>query len=131
MSNEYKDWKNDIIVTLNDKMWEVEFLPDGWVDTFVPELKKELVDVLGSYVDYFEVLQIKEKYGALRMYWRWTDRDYTDAEAKDLNTLYTEIESVIHKYEQISEKTCVVCGGVATKLTTGWVMPVCDTHEYL
>lgn len=131
MSNEYKDWSNDIIETLNDKMWETEFLPDGWVDTFVVDLKKELADTLGSYVYDFTVLQIKEKYGALRMYWHWVDRDYTDDEAKDLNTLCSEIEMIISKYEQISEKTCVVCGGTATKFTTGWVLPVCEKHEHL
>jgi len=129
MSNEYKDWKNDIMATLNDKMWEAEFLPEGWVDTFVPELKNELADALGSYVDDFVVLQIKEKYGALRMYWHWADKDYADDEAKDLSALYNEIEAVIGKYERISEKTCVVCGADATKFTTAWVLPVCDEHE--
>lgn len=131
MSNEYKDWYNDILTALNAKMWEADFLPEGWTDTFIPEMKKELAIALGSYVDDFTVFQIKEKYGALRIYWSWADREYTDDEAKDLIGLYKEIETIIRKYERISEKTCVVCGKEATKMTTGWVMPVCNEHEYI
>jgi len=131
MSNEYKDWYNDNLTALNAKMWEVDFLPDGWVDTFIPEMKKELASALGSYVDDFTVFQIKEKYGALRMYWSWADRDYDESEVKDLKELTNEIYDIIRKYESISEKTCVVCGKEATKMTTDWIMPVCDEHEYL
>lgn len=131
MSNGYKDWQNDILTALNAKMWEADFLPEGWTNTFIPEMKKELTNVLGSYVDDFTVFQIKDKYGSMRMYWSWADRDYTDDEVKDIGILTTDIEAIIHKYENISEQTCVVCGKEATKMTTGWVMPVCDEHEYL
>lgn len=127
MSNEWKDWYNDNITALNAKMWEADFLPKGWTDTFIPEMKKELADVLGSYVDDFTVFQIKEKYGALRMYWSWADRDYDENEVKDLKELTKEIQTLISKYEKISEKTCVACGKEATKMTTGWVLPTCDT----
>ena len=129
MSNEYKDWRNDNLVALNDKMWEAEFLPDGWVDTFIPDLKKELADTLGSYVDDFEVLQIKDKYAELRLYWRWKDRDYTDDEIKDRTTLTTEVEEIIHKYMKISTETCAFCGNEATHLTYSWVMPICEECE--
>lgn len=131
MSSEYKDWYNDILTALNAKMWEADFLPDGWTNTFVPELKKELANVLGSYVDDFTVFQIKDKYGTMRIYWSWTDRKYSSSEVVDLTEISEEVEAVIRKYENISEKTCVVCGKEATKMTNGWVMPVCDEHEYL
>ena len=131
MSNEYKDWYNDNLTALNAKMWEADFLPEGWTNTFIPEMKKELAKVLGSYVDDFVVFQIKDKYAVLRMYWSWSDRDYTDDETKDLNELTNEVESIIRKYENISAKTCVVCGKEAAKMTTGWIMPVCSEHEYL
>lgn len=131
MSNEYKDHISDIITALNAKMWEADFLPDGWTSTFIPEMKKELAGILYSYVDDFTIFQIKEKYGTLRIYWSWADRDYTDDEAKDLRDLTKEVQALIRKYESISEKTCVVCGKEAIKMTTGWVMPVCSEHEYL
>lgn len=131
MSSEYKDWYNDNLIALNAKMWEADFLPEGWTDTFVPDMKKELASILGSYVDNFTVFQIKEKYGTMRMYWSWEDKDYDDNEIDDLKTLTSEIEAIVRKYENISEKTCAVCGKQATKFTTGWVWPVCDEHEYL
>lgn len=126
MSNEYNDWFCDVMTELNTRMREADLLPEGWTDTFIPKMKKELADVLGSYVYDFDVLQIKDKYGMMRFYWSWADRDYTDDESKDVNILTTEIEAIIRKYEKISEKTCVVCGKEATKITNGWVMPMCD-----
>ena len=131
MSNEYKDWKNDIQVTINGITYELKLLPDGWVNSFVPNFRRELADTLGPYVEDFEILQIKEKYGIMRCHWCWKDRDYDDDEISDLNELSKEIDNIVNKYEKISAKTCVVCGNPATKMTTGWIMPVCDTHEHL
>ena len=125
MSDEYKDMHNDILTALNAKMWEADLLPDGWTSTFIPELKKELANALGSYADDFTVFQIKDKYGAIRIYWSWADRAYDDNEIQDLKELTKEIDSIIAKYAQISEKTCVICGAEATTTTTGWVMPMC------
>ncbi|MBR6500777.1 MAG: hypothetical protein IKT25_04610, partial [Firmicutes bacterium] len=110
MSNEYKDWSNDIQATLSNTTHELKLLPDGWVDTFVPELIKELAHVLGSYVEDFEVLQVKEKYGMLIFYWNWKDRDYTENEQYDLREMTIEIDDIIKRYEKISSLTCVVCG---------------------
>lgn len=131
MSNEYKDWSNDIQVTIDNTTYELKLLPDGWTDTFVPNLRRELAYALGSYAEDFEVYQIKEKYGVLRLYWGWQDRDYTADEECDLSAISKEIDTIISKYEEISKNTCVVCGKLATKMTNGWIMPVCDEHEYL
>ena len=126
MSNEYKDWYNDNLTALNAKMWEADFMPDGWTNTFIPEMKKELARMLGNYIDDFVVFQIKDKYGVMRMYWSWADRDFDENEIDDLNGISNEIEAIVRKYENISKKTCVVCGNEATKMTDGWVMPMCD-----
>lgn len=131
MSSEYKDWYNDILTALNAKMWETDLLPDGWTQTFIPKMKEDLAKVLGGYVYDFVVFQIKEKYGTMRIYWSWADRKYTSSELIDLAEISEEIEAIINKYENISENTCVVCGKQAVKMTTGWVMPVCNEHEYL
>ena len=131
MSNEYKDWYNDNLTALNAKMYELDLLPNGWVDTFVPKMKEELAKALGDYVYDFVVFQIKEKYGTMRVYWSWGDRKYTSSELVDLAEISETIETIINKYENISENTCAVCGKPATKMTTGWVWPVCDDHEYL
>ena len=126
MSNEYKDWSNDVMATLNEKMKDADLLPTGWSDTFIPNLKQELASTLGSYVDDFEVLQIKEKYATMRFYWNWADRDYTADEENDLKTLANDIEAIINKYEHISHKTCVVCGDTANEYSRCWVLPFCS-----
>lgn len=126
MSNEYKDWKNDIQVILNGITYELKLLPDGWVKAFISDLRKELADAIGSYADDFEVFQIKEKYGVMRLYWGWKDRDYTSEEEIDLENITTDVDEIISKYEKISKNTCAVCGKPATKMTTGLIIPVCD-----
>ena len=131
MSNEWKDWFVDVMTELHDKMWETYFLPDGWVNTFIPNMKIELANILGNYVYDFVVRSLKEKYGVLRIYWTWEDRDYNENEREDIEKLTQEINHIINKYECISNNTCVVCGEPATKMTTGWIVPVCDNHEYL
>lgn len=127
MSNGYKDMITDRRAEFNAKMWEAAYLYDGWHKAFVPQMMDELFDALGSYVEDFEVLQIKEKYSKLVIYWNWDDRDYTDEERADLNELYEIIENIIKKYSDISDKTCVECGGKATYFSTGWTLPYCDS----
>ena len=37
-----------------------------------------------------------------------------------------KIPEIISKYEDISEKTCIICGKPATKMSVGWISPWCD-----
>ena len=40
------------------------------------------------------------------------------------------VEHISHwldKYEELSFKTCIFCGEPATQMTTGWILPVCDS----
>lgn len=39
-----------------------------------------------------------------------------------------EIFNIINKYEDISYKTCIVCGKDAKYMTRGWVCPYCEEH---
>ena len=80
MSNEYKDYVNDLRAIFNDKMREAAFLYEGWCNSFIPNMMDELFDALGPYVEDFEVYQIKEKYAALEIYHGWKDREYTEEE---------------------------------------------------
>lgn len=126
MSNEHKDYQNDLRHIFNDKMREADFLYEGWCNSFVPKMMDEMFDVLGSYVEDFEVYQIKEKFSSLTIYWGWKIRDYTDEEIVDHNNLETVVNNIITKYKKISEHTCVQCGGKATFLSDYWVIPWCD-----
>lgn len=38
----------------------------------------------------------------------------------------SHVHDIIRKYEDISERTCIVCGKPATRITTGWICPYCD-----
>lgn len=126
MSNEWKDYREERLKLLLEKMHEVNYLYEGWIKAFVPDLIYELCDALGPYVEDFMVYQIKEKYGSLTIYWGWKYRDYTDEENKDRREIDDEIKNIVTKYRKISDHTCVQCGGNATFLSDGWVIPWCD-----
>ena len=126
MSNEYKDYYEDLYCEFEDRVEALDFLPDGWVKSFVPKLKEELFDIIGSYTENFEIMQAKQKWGELRVYWCWEDKDYSDLESADMNKLYGQIENILEKYTAISRETCAVCGKLSTSYTTGLVLPVCE-----
>lgn len=87
-------------------------IPEGWVKAFGEQLVNEIYEVVEkNNLEDYKVLEVKEKFGMLR----WHDHKYTK-----------EIVDIITKYEDISTKTCYRCGGIATKNTVGWFLPVCD-----
>ena len=129
MSNEYKNWKADLREIFEEKVKDLDFLYDGWVNSFVPQLKDELFDLLGSYVEQFVVLQIKEKFGKLVVHWNFNLFDLYGFEEKyveDVEELYEQIEDLLHKYAEISSKTCIVCGEPGVMRDDYWVTPWCD-----
>lgn len=89
----------------------------GWRKAFGIQMCKEIRAALLKHgwkcLFKYRITQIKEKYGTLRWY--------------DLNSTQ-EIQDIINKYEDISYRTCVVCGKPATKISTGWICPYCDEH---
>lgn len=62
----------------------------------------------------YRILQIKEKYSGLR----W----YANGDTED--TL-----KIIHKYEDMSKRTCIVCGKEAEWRSVGWICPYCEEHK--
>lgn len=129
MSNGYKDYVNDLRTQFDINTEALSLLPDGWVKSFVPKFKEELLDALGCYAEDFYIDQAKEKWAALRVYWHWRDRKYCEHEWADLNELTQTVQDIIYKYADISFKTCMVCGEEADSHTRGYVMPVCDEHS--
>lgn len=89
-------------------------MPDGWRIAFGIEMCEELKDKLirTNFMDKYQILQIKEKYGSLR----W----YTGGVPRDL-----KLHEIVDKYEKMSEKICIVCGKPATCYTTRWLLPFC------
>ena len=126
MSNEYKDWKADLRQIFEEKVRDLDFLYDGWVNSFVPQLKDELFELLGSYVEQFVVLQIKEKFGELVILWYFDLDGLEDKYVEDVDELYEKIDALRHKYAELSSKTCIVCGEPGVMRDDGWITPWCD-----
>ena len=103
----------DELIPNDDNHTELDEMPEGWRIAFAEEMCKEIHEVLlkTNSVDSYRVLQVKEKYGKLCWYHTF---------APD------ELEPIINKYEEISKKTCIVCGRPATKIHKNWIGPLCD-----
>ena len=97
---------------------ELDFMPEGWRIAFGEQMCEEIKEALlssgtskgeGLAALYnYRILEIKEKYGQLR----WYDTGGVD--------------EITDKYLELSEKTCVECGKLATRWSTHWVCPYCD-----
>lgn len=132
MSNEWKDYQADLRSDFESNVECFDYdLPIGWVKSFIPKFKDELFTLLGPYAGDFEVLQVKQKWEALRLYWHFPDRDYYNDEDYDcLEELVPKVDELINKYVDISKKTCVVCGEPATYITNfGYIAPYCGNCD--
>ena len=101
-------------------------IPTGWKNSFFEDMCGELMAVLGASVNDFEIEQLKEKYGSIRLYWSWKDRRYNFPEQQVHKDLVNRIEAIIDKYTVISSHTCVSCGRSSTHYTHPWILPLCD-----
>ena len=94
---------------------ELDDMPDGWANAFGEKMCEEIRDALieDDDLDRYRVMQIKEKYGSLC----WFDNGVK---------INSRVHDIIRRYEDISTRTCVVCGKPATQITLGWISPFCD-----
>ena len=88
--------------------------------TYTKEIKNRFsISYIIAYIKGLHMLfnyrieQIKEKFGGLR----WYDYGGTN-----------DVFNIINKYEDISYKTCIVCGKPAKYITKGWICPYCEEH---
>ncbi len=90
-------------------------VPDGWRKAFGKQMCDEIREALieDGCLKNWRILQIKEKYGELRIY----DNGHREG---------SRIPDILSKYESISGKTCIHCGAPSTHMTTGWYLPVCN-----
>lgn len=100
---EYENWS------------ELDDMPDGWHKAFGEQMCEEIYQALlknggEEAVNKYRIIQIKEKRG----YLHWYDSNGN-----------AEINDIIRKYEDISEKTCIRCGKPATMISLGWISPFC------
>lgn len=89
-------------------------LPEGWFDLFLQcceDIKEPLAKA--DRLDRFRFIQIKEKWGSMRLY------------AKGATE---EVLNILHKYEFLSQQVCCVCGEPAAYQTLSYICPFCSEH---
>lgn len=105
----YKNVEEDYMLT-----W-LDMIPDGWRLAFgldmVEELDKEIKK--WSCLDQFIIMDIKEKWGTLRV----------DISAEPVGS---NIHDILDKYVELSYDTCVMCGKKAKYFSRGYILPLCE-----
>lgn len=92
----------------------LDWMPIGWRNKFGIKMCKDIMKSLeaNGNINHFQIEDIKEKYGALRVYTYGSTMEIED--------------KILPRYERLSQKTCVVCGERATKISKSWIVPICD-----
>ena len=115
---------NSVYPWLTEEDSWADEIPIGWRDSFFENMCDDLIAALGNYINEFEIVQLKEKYGSMRLYWNWKNENIFTEE--QIHNLTNTIQDVISKYETISYHTCVRCGKPSIDYTKPWILPVCD-----
>lgn len=115
-----KNWNNIYIITKNPnkqkpqepyELFGIE-CGKGWNKLIIPIL--DYIDLYNSgHDDKIEILQIKEKFGGLRIYTSFST---------------PELDQLIDDAEEQSFKTCEYCGSAGNVLPTktGWIKTLCS-----
>ena len=114
-----KNWNNIYIITENPnkqkpqepyELFGIE-CGKGWNKLIIPIL--DYIDLYNSgHDDKIEILQIKEKFGGLRIYTSFST---------------PELDQLIDDAEEQSFKTCEYCGSTENVTqTTGWIKTLCS-----
>jgi len=110
------DWYTGKKVSEDEWTLWVDDFPTGWWNAFGEQMMEELNQILVTYdaFDEFTFEQIKEKFGALRIYADYPIR-MRDAWI-----------SLMDKYELKSQVICINCGAPAQWISKDWICPWCD-----
>jgi len=89
------------------------YVGEGW-----HPLLDQLHEELAALDPHYQVRQVKEKFGGLRVY---LDID---------PDTWSQVSVIIRKYEKLSYQTCEVCGkpGKPSDPSMGWVKTECPEH---
>lgn len=91
-----------------DKQMALQSVGKGWAP-----LIHELFDRLPEFSKTIKIIQVKEKWGGLRI--------YTDVYLESL-------EKLIEDLERRSFKICETCGNPGVLRQGGWYLTLCDEH---
>lgn len=93
----------------------------------------ELKALMEQYPDFrLHVLQIKEKFGDLRFYYRIRSKDESSEWIEDPKPvpedLHVAARAITDRLEEQCYGRCEVCGEPGEQRNTGWVKTLCDMH---
>lgn len=92
---------------------------DGW-QWIILDMLREIDDYyfnLNRECDVL-ILQVKEKWGMVRIYFTCDDEDFED------------VNNIATKYEQLSKSTCELCGEEGRAINMGgWIVVRCEECE--
>lgn len=110
-------WTDEVIANYDYEYTVLDMLPDGWRLAFGNEMLKELREILvkGNCLDSYRIVEIKEKFGALR----WYSTGYDD-------DLYEKIRDWENKYERMSARYCINCGKPTKYRTLDYILYLCE-----
>lgn len=103
---------------------------DGWFDLIYNCCREiqEAYNKRGIKPDFYP-LQIKEKYGTLRVYYGGSldEREAADDKSAEYEEAWKDVKNIVEKYENISETICEHCGSPGTLRTNRWYLrTLCD-----
>ena len=106
----------------NYKRTWLDEVPYGWQQfalTFFEKIEKILND--HDAKDYLRIIEVKEKWGKLRIYYSFVNNSKHEQNKwiEDIDRLFTSLENE-------SWKICIDCGRQANYQTNDYVIPVCD-----
>lgn len=90
-------------------------MPCGWRRAWGVQMCRDIDEELRkfNYRDEFVIVQVKEKFGQLRLYHNGVPHG-------------SNVGDITSIYSHISEHTCAYCGRFGVPLTdAGWVLPIC------
>lgn len=120
------DWRAELVESYADLFHPVRdpltapgwpAVGDGWEDLLKRACRRMRAAVREDD-GMFRVVQIKEKYGTLRLYW----------EGALTPPAVAEVEEAVDLAEARSMTTCDVCGGIGVLRAGGWMATRCDDH---
>lgn len=104
--------------------WLEYGVPEGWHEYIRDKVYEPLHELLKpDRVKAFYILQLKEKFGGLRLYYSVNSEKYAISPEE-----YDKIDEIINVAEEATETLCYRCGEPAQYMTRGWILPVCEKH---
>lgn len=102
-------------------------MPHGWAVRFAPELIGDMQRIIDMGLDRFEIVQVKEKWGVLRVLFEDDPRERGGIPRRRWEELTGLMADLLDLYETLSGHTCIHCGSQyqIRAPRDGWIEPLC------